>query len=128
IPINSSARGVSMQPTRGRIWSRFATITLPFLRSEVRWTAFGLLFLILTFILGLGGLNVLSSFMNRDFMTAVEQRQGSRSASLALLWVGVFAALTVVAVFKQFAEDRLRLRWREWLTQHLIGRYLAGRV
>jgi putative ATP-binding cassette transporter len=117
-----------MPPTRGRMWSRFVTITLPFIRSEVRWTALGLLTLILAFILGLGGLNVLSSFMNRNFMTAVEQREGSRTVSLALLWAAVFAALTVVAVFKQFTEERLRLRWREWLTRHLIDRYLAGRA
>jgi putative ATP-binding cassette transporter len=117
-----------MQPTRGRIWSRFVTITLPFLRSEARWPALGLLALILVFILGLGGLNVLSSFMNRDFMTSVEQREGGRSIRLAFLWTGVFAALTVVAVFKQFTEDRLRLRWRAWLTEYLFDRYLSGRA
>src|SRR5262245_21484530 len=117
-----------MAPTRGRLWSRFVTITKPFFWSESRWEALGLVALIITFILCLGRLNVLSSFMNRDFMTAVAEREAGRAVSLALIWAGVFAALTAVAVFKQFTEDRLRLWWRRWLTQYLIGRYLASRV
>lgn len=108
--------------------TRFLAIALPFFRSEARWRAFALLGLILLFILGLGGLNVLSSFMNRDFMTAVAERDGSLAASTAGLWLGVFAALTAVAVLKAFTEDRLRLRWRAWLTRHLTDRYLAARA
>jgi putative ATP-binding cassette transporter len=108
--------------------TRFLAIALPFFRSEARWGAFALLGLILLFILGLGGLNVLSSFMNRDFMTAVAERDGGLAASTALVWLGVFAALTTVAVLKAFTEDRLRLRWRAWLTRHLTDRYLAGRA
>src|SRR5262245_21458032 len=117
-----------MPAARGHFGARFVALARSFFQSEVRWLAVGLLGLILAFILCLGGLNVLSSFMNRGFMTAVSQREAGRAVSLALLWAGVFAALTVVAVFKNFAEERLRLRWRDWLTGHLIGRYLAGRA
>jgi putative ATP-binding cassette transporter len=110
------------------MWSRFLTVAAPFFRSEVRWQAFGILALILGFIFCLGGLNVWSNFTNRDFMTAVEQREAGRSVQFALQWGGVFAMLTAVAVIKAFAEDRLRLKWREWLTRHLMQRYLACRA
>ena len=63
-----------MAAPRGRLWPQFVAITQPFFRSEARWLALGLLGLILAFILCLGGLNVLSSFMNRDFMTALAER------------------------------------------------------
>src|SRR5262249_2999096 len=119
-------KGAPMPPG-GRLWSRFVTVTRPFFRSEHRWPAIALLGLILGFILCLGGLNVLSSFMNRDFMTAVAERHPHPTVIYALLWAGVFGALTVVAVFKAFTEERLRLRWRRWLTGHLIDRYLANR-
>src|SRR5205823_297048 len=46
----------------------------------------------------------------------------------ALLWAGIFGLLTVVAVFKAFTEDRMRLWWRQWLTQHLFERYLTARA
>ncbi|HXG10163.1 MAG TPA: ATP-binding cassette domain-containing protein [Gemmataceae bacterium] len=117
-----------MPSTRGHLWSRFVIIARPFFRSELRWQAIGLLALILVFIFCLNGLNVLSNYMNRDFMSAVVEGEASRSVFLALLWAGVFAGLTIVAVFKAFTEERLRLRWREWLTRHLIDRYLSSRA
>jgi putative ATP-binding cassette transporter len=116
-----------MPPTRG-LWSRFATITKPFFKAEGRWVAVALLGLLLGFILSLVGLNAVSGYMNRDFMTAVWERQAGGAVFYAALWGGVIAAITVVAAFKAFAEERLRLRWRRWLTRHLIDRYLASRA
>jgi putative ATP-binding cassette transporter len=109
-------------------WSRFVTITRPFFQSEARWRAFGLMALLVTLLLGLNGLNIVNSFVNKHFMTAVAERQASRFLWLGLLYAGVFAVSTAVAAFYRFAEETLRLRWREWLTRHMIGRYLGGRV
>jgi putative ATP-binding cassette transporter len=103
-------------------------IARPFFQSEARWRALGLLTLLFAFILCLNGLNVVCNFLGGSFMTAVEQRQSDQAISFTLLWAGVFGALTVVAVFKAFTKDRLRLGWRQWLTQHLFGRYLSGRA
>jgi putative ATP-binding cassette transporter len=117
-----------MPPARGTLRSRFLAVAKPFFVSEVRWRAAGLLTLLLTFILCLTGLNVVASFMGGNFTTAVEQRQSGQAVTFALLWAGVFVTLTVVAVFKAFTEDRLRLWWRQWLTRHLFERYLAARA
>ncbi len=113
-----------MSSRPGSLWTRFNTVVRPFFHSELRWQALGMLGLLLGFIFCLNGLNIASSFMSCGFMTAVAQRQGDQAVHYALLWAGVFGALTVVAVFKAFAEDRLRLSWRRWLTRHLIDRYL----
>src|SRR5689334_17825559 len=117
-----------MPQSRGPSWSRFVAITRPFFRSEARWLAFGLLLLLIIFILSLNGLNVLGSFVNNGVVTALEERQAHRFALLAMVWAGVFVAATAVEAFKRYTEGRLRLRWREWLTRHLIGKYLSGRV
>jgi putative ATP-binding cassette transporter len=117
-----------MPPARGSLRSRFLAVARPFFRSEVRWRAFGMLGLLLAFILCLNGLNVVGSFMCRDFTTAVADHKANRAVSFALLWACIFASLTVVAVFKAFTEERLRLKWRTWLTRHLFDRYLAGRA
>src|SRR5262245_61149296 len=101
-----------MPPVRGTLWPRFLAIATPFFRSPFRWRAAGLLGLLLAFILCLNGLNVAGSYMCRNFMTGVEERQADRAVTFALLWAGVFGALTVVAVFKAFTEERLRLSWR----------------
>ena len=83
---------------------------------------------LLALLLAINGLNVVNSYVGRDFMTAIEQRSMSRFATMAVLYVGVFAVSTVAAVIYRFAEERLALLWREWLTRSLIGRYLGDRT
>jgi putative ATP-binding cassette transporter len=117
-----------MPPTRATLWPRFLAITLPFFRSENRWRIAGLLGVLLALILCLNALNVSGSFMCRNFTTSVAERLPDRAATYAVLWLGIIAGLTVVAVFKQFSEERLRLWWREWLTRYLYDRYLSQRA
>jgi putative ATP-binding cassette transporter len=81
---------------------------------------------LLVLMLGINGLNVVNSYVGRDFMTAIERRSSSEFVSKALLYVGVFAASTVVAVFFRFIEERLGLLWRAWLSGRLVDTYLQG--
>ena len=81
---------------------------------------------LLGLLLAINGLNVVNSYVGRDFMTAIEQRSMSRFVAMAALYVGVFAVSTVAAVLCRFAEERLGLLWRDWLTRRLVGLYLAG--
>ena len=64
-----------MASTRATLWGRFVAVARPFFQSEVRWRAIGLLLVLLGFILCLNGLNVIGSYMGRNFTTAVEQRE-----------------------------------------------------
>src|SRR6266404_4260908 len=114
-----------MSPMTRRAWSRFLSITTPFFTSEKRWWAWGGLVLLLAFVLSLNGLNITSSYVGRDFMSAVAERQADRYYHFFLLYLVVFAASTVVTVFYEFTKDRLALLWRQWLTQHFVDRYLA---
>jgi putative ATP-binding cassette transporter len=107
-------------------WSRFWTLTRPLFRSEERWRAIALLSLLVTLLLSVSGLNVVNSFVGRDFMTSIEQQQAGRFWHLALLYLSVFGLSTLVAVFCRYTEERLGLLWRSWLTTHLSDRYLAG--
>src|SRR5262249_2474421 len=61
-----------------------------------------------------------------DFMTAIAEREQDRFITFALLYVGVFAASTIVAVLYQYTQDRFGLWWRQWLTRYLADRYLTG--
>lgn len=109
-------------------WSRFVTITKPIFQSELRWQASSMLVLLIALLLSVSGLNVVNSYVGRDFMTAICERQEHRFAFLALCYAGVFAVSTVVAGFCRFVEERLGLLWRDWLTRHLTSRYLAGQA
>ena len=84
-------------------------------------TLIGLLFAIT-------GLNVVNCYVGRDFMTAISRRDQAGFVRQAVFYFCVFAASTGVAVFQSFAEQRLGLLSRAWLTGRLIRRYLAGRT
>ena len=71
------------------------------------------------------GLNVINSYVGRNFMTAIADRNRPEFVRQALLYVGVFAAATAVSVIARFAEERLGLLWRAWLTQRAVALYLA---
>lgn len=114
-------------PIREEAWSRFVGMLRRLARSEVGGKAKGLLVLLIVFLFAINGLNVLNSYVGRDFMTAIENQNMGGFSRYALLYVVVFAISTVVAVMYRYAEERLGLLWRTWLTEQAIGRYLGAR-
>jgi putative ATP-binding cassette transporter len=95
--------------------------------SDVGRPATGWLVLLLGLLIATNALNVVNSYVGRDFMTAIaDRRPWLEYVADALRYLAVFAGLTVVAVFNRFSEERLRLLWREWLTRVLINGYVAG--
>jgi putative ATP-binding cassette transporter len=79
---------------------------------------------LLALLLAINALNVVNSYVGRDFMTAIEQRSMSGFIAMAALYVAVFAGSTVAAVVYRFTEERLALLWREWLTHRAFELYL----
>jgi putative ATP-binding cassette transporter len=109
-------------------WRRLARAIGDFARSDVRGRAAGFALALFVLMLSVNGLNVVNSYVGRDFMTAIEQRSFRDFVAKALLYAGVFALSTAVAVFVRFCEERLGLLWREWLTRQLIGAYFSDRL
>src|SRR5262245_23409884 len=107
-------------------WVRFKGAVRAFARSEVGGAARWRMLLLVGLLLVINGLNVLNSYVGRDFMTAIEQRAAHDFAREALLYVAVFAASTLAAVIYRASEERLGLLWREWLTRRLLERYLRS--
>ncbi len=106
--------------------TQVASMGKPFFVSPLRWRAWGALALIVALLLGLNGLNVANSYVGRNFITAISQRNHGRYLEFTVLYLAVFAASTVTGVLYQFVQDRLALMWRDWLTQHMLERYLSG--
>jgi len=122
-------RGPSREAAFGRLTARLLGRAIRnFGTSEVRGRAAALVALLIAFLFGINGLNVVNSYVGRYFMTALERRDSSEFLRQALLYVGVFAASTIAAVLYRFTEERLGLLWREWLTHRLVNVYLAGQL
>jgi putative ATP-binding cassette transporter len=111
-----SDQSVTFDRETGR---RFIRVVKDFFTSEVRWRARGLFALLIAFALTISGLNVVNSYVGRDFMTAISHRDQMGFVWQAILYIGVFAASTAVAVLYRFTEERLGLFWRVWLTRRI---------
>jgi putative ATP-binding cassette transporter len=107
-------------------WIRWRRAIRTVTSSEVGGRVRLLFGTLLALLLAINGLNVLNSYVGRDFMTAIERQSMDGFVSKGLLYVGVFAASTLVAVIYRFTEERLGLLWRHWLTRQVVGRYLQG--
>jgi putative ATP-binding cassette transporter len=111
-----------------RPWSLIVAVGKPFLVSPRRWHAAGALGLIVALLLTLNALNVANSYVGRNFMSAIAERDHIRYVRFAVLYIAVFAASTVTGVFAQFVQDRLALMWREWMTRRMVDRYLSAQT
>jgi vitamin B12/bleomycin/antimicrobial peptide transport system ATP-binding/permease protein len=61
---------------------------------KARWMLTGLVLL----LCGINALNVVNSYVGRNFMTAIADRKTAEFTQQAIFYIGVFAASTVVAV------------------------------
>jgi putative ATP-binding cassette transporter len=110
-------------------WDHFTHWVKIFLTAErVGGKAKWLIALLIAFLLGINALNVLNSYVGRDFMTAIEDRNRAGFILMALIYIGVFAASTLVAGIYRYTEERLGLLWREWATRRTILGYANNRV
>ena len=96
----------------------------PRMGARARWLLLGLLL----FMLAINGLNVVNSYVGRDFMTAIERHDRGQFWLEALRYVSVFALLTAASVLSRFCEESLALLWRKWMTWRLFEIYADHRV
>lgn len=83
---------------------------------------------LVVFILAINGLNVLNSYVGRDFMSAIENRDLQMFRYKAILYAAVFVVSGIVAAFYRYMEERLGILWRQQLTWRLTEAYLSDRT
>ncbi|TDX65675.1 putative ATP-binding cassette transporter [Methylosinus sp. sav-2] len=72
------------------------------------------------------GVNVRLSFFNRDFFNAIQEKNADAFWSL-LLYVFTPWAFTYIisAVIEFVVQSLMIIRWRRWLTEHYVSRWLG---
>ena len=100
----------------------------PYWFSEERWVARGLLAAVVLLNLGLVGINVLLNRWNAAFFNALQDKD----FPAFLHQLGVFTLLAfayiVTAVYQIYLNLMLQIRWRRWLTDVYLDRWLGDRV
>ena len=108
--------------------SRIRAIVVPFFQSEKKKKARLLLGLLLGFAITVALVQVVMSYVARDFMDAFTQRNGTAFRRNLWLYLGTFALAVPIGVYYRFTEEKLALLWRQWMTYHLLKRYFANRA
>lgn len=109
-------------------WDRFKHSVRTFVASPSGRRSLWMLAGLIAFLVAINLLNVLNSYVGRDFMSAIENKNRAGFIKQAWLFVGVFALSTVAAVVCSYLEQRLGMLWRSWQTQQVMDQYLAHRA
>ncbi len=103
-------------------------LTKPYFHSDQKWKARGLLAAIIALNLGLVYMAVLFNDWNRLFYDALQNK------AEPVFWaeLGRFCYLAVgfilMAVYKFYLTQLLEMRWRAWMTEHYLQRWLSNQA
>jgi vitamin B12/bleomycin/antimicrobial peptide transport system ATP-binding/permease protein len=106
------------------VWIRFFSSIGNFLTSDCGPQARWLFFSLLVLLLGINGLNVITSYVGRDWMTALADRDMGGFMRYTFRYVLVLAFCTFVLATARWVEERLGLAWRSYLVRRMVDRYL----
>jgi putative ATP-binding cassette transporter len=118
------AKLAQVRNTAHRVWA----LTAPYFRSKDRWRARGLLLAIVLLNLGAVYMQVQLTDWNRLFYDALQKHdQPVFWAQLARFTYLAFS-FVVIAVYKFYLTQLLEMRWRAWMTEHYLARWLSGKA
>jgi len=103
-------------------------IAAPYWRGDDRWKGLGLLAVIVSLNLGMVGLNVLLNLWRAAFYNAIQNKDLPAFWRQLAIFGGLAAAFIAAAVYQLYLNQMLQIRWRRWLTEHSLDRWLQSRA
>ncbi len=96
-------------------------------KLQQRWLQWLLLGILLSLLFVVNGLNVILSFVFRFIDTALNGKDAE--VFWQFLWIyGIVIVVAIpIIVAYRYLRQKLGLLWREWLTEHFLGRYFKHR-
>lgn len=97
-------------------------------KLQQRWLQWLLLGVLLFLLFVVNGLNVILSFVFRFIDTALNGKDAA--VFWQFLWIyGIVIVVAIpIIVAYRYLRQKLGLLWREWLTEHFLGRYFKQRA
>ena len=103
-------------------------LTKPYWFSEERWSARGLLAVIIGMNLGLVYVNVLFNEWNNLFFNALQDKDYDAFLHQLLRFTVLAAIYIAIAVYQIYLNQMLQIHWRRWLTERYLGEWLGERT
>ncbi len=111
------------------LFAKLATIwriASPYFRSEDRWPGRLLLAGLIIIELSIVGINVLLNAWNNDFYNALQDKNWDAFV-YQLGYFSILAGLLIVLqVYQLYLNQWLQIRWRRWLTQRYLDKWLSS--
>ena len=101
-------------------WARLWILTRPYWVSDQKSLAYGLFALILLLNGAIQVGNVVFSYVNRDMMTALADRDAPTFLHKLLLLVAYNVVAAPIIALAGYVTGQLMLRWRQWLTERFL--------
>lgn len=116
-------------PVSKKNWlKRFWSLAKPFWTSEEKWPAIGLLVAVISLTLAIVFLGVQFNTWNRAFYRSL-QAYDVHTFWRQILWFGFLAVCWIfVLVYQAYLQQMLAIRWRRWLTSHMVDRWLKDKT
>jgi putative ATP-binding cassette transporter len=99
-------------------------VAWPYFRSEDRRAGWVLLAAVIALELGIVALNVLFNEWNAVFYNAIQDKNWDTFQLQLLIFCGLAALFIVAAVYQLYLQMWLRIRWRTWMTDKYLKRWL----
>lgn len=101
-------------------------IASPYFYSEDRWAGRILLAAVIAIELAIVGLNVLLNSWNNAFYNALQDKDWDAFIYQLGYFCVLATAFILLAVYQLYLNQWLQIRWRRWLTQTYLDRWLSG--
>jgi len=98
----------------------------PYFFSEDRWAGRVLLGAVVAIELSVVAINVMLNQWNNRFYNALQERNWDAFIYELGFFCVLAAIYIVLAVYQLYLNQWLQIRWRRWMTQHYLDRWLAG--
>ncbi len=98
----------------------------PFFRSEDRWPGRLLLAAVVAIELSIVGITVLLNTWNANFYNALQDKNWDAFVYQLGYFCVLATAFILLAVYQLYLNQWLQIRWRRWLTQHYLDRWLTA--
>ena len=111
----------TLRQTR-KVWA----LSLPYFKSDEKWKARALLLAIVLLNLAAVYMLVLLNDWNRVFYDALQNKQADVFWTQLGRFTYLAFAFIIIAVYKFYLTQLLEMRWRAWMTDHYLVRWLSN--
>ncbi|KAM0046317.1 putative ABC-type fatty-acyl-CoA transporter [Helianthus debilis subsp. tardiflorus] len=115
-------------PDLPTLFRRFYKVAAPYWFSDDKVQARIQLASVFALTLGTTGISVGFNFLGRDFYNALANKDQEQFTTQLSYYLAAFAGGIPIFVIRDYARETLALRWRSWMTNYYMERYLKNQT